>query len=119
MTARSTSLIRLSPSTTLGISQLRPPCACGSAATAGTRAVSHPGWARSASSARRVSSSWLFPSVMATGVAPEDGSLMADIFQLLGARLRHVTHAFSRVDAGNGAFAEPVIEAIGFAVLDP
>jgi hypothetical protein len=43
MTARSTSLIKLSPSKTFGISQLRPCRTPRSARTAATRAVSHPG----------------------------------------------------------------------------
>src|ERR1700743_416026 len=59
MTARSTSLIRLSRSTTLGISQLRPLRTCGSGTSATTRAVSQPGWPRSASSAIAVNSDWL------------------------------------------------------------
>src|SRR5205823_12203555 len=63
MTARSTSLIRLSPRTTLGISQFRPSRMFGSPRTAGTDAVSHPGWLRSASSAICVSSALLFPVV--------------------------------------------------------
>src|SRR6201995_5370324 len=63
MTARSTSLIMLSPSATLGISQLRPPEACGSGASATTRAVSQPGSLRSASSTIAVSSAWLLPTV--------------------------------------------------------
>src|SRR5204862_5832970 len=63
MTARSTSLIRLSPRTTLGISQLRPSRMLGSPRTVGTDAVSHPGWLRSASSAICVSSALLFPAV--------------------------------------------------------
>ena len=72
MTARSTSLIRLSPSTTLGISQLRPLRACGSAASVGTRAVSQPGWLRSASFADRGS---LAPSRL--GEVPEAITLNA------------------------------------------
>jgi len=71
MTARSTSLIRLSPRTTLGISQLRPPPGFESAEDRWTRAVSQPGSLRSASlqapSARPV-----FPIVMPRG-AHADG----------------------------------------------
>src|SRR5207245_3578583 len=63
MMARSTSLIRLSPRTTLGISQFRPSRMFGSLRTVGTDAVSHPGWLRSASSAICVSSALLFPVV--------------------------------------------------------
>ena len=85
MTARSTSLIRLSPRTTLGISQFRPSRMLGSPRTAGTDAVSHPGWARSASSAICVRAPpCSFPS-----------SLVADAFEFFRARFRHAAHAFA------------------------
>src|SRR5271154_525339 len=109
MTARSTSLIRLSPSSTLGISQLRPPLLFDNSASATTRAVSQPGWLRSASFAMAVSSGWLLGVVdikaavtreCGKGVTHAQGhwnhqaSWVPDIFQFAGACLGHAAHAF-------------------------
>jgi hypothetical protein len=38
-------------------------------------------------------------------------SLMAEAFQFLGARFRHVAHAFAGIDAGDGALTHAVIGA--------
>jgi hypothetical protein len=40
-------------------------------------------------------------------------------FEFKRASLRHAAHALADLDAGDGAFAEVVIEAIGIAILDP
>src|SRR6187431_3435623 len=89
MTARSTSLIRLSPSTTLGISQFRPSRMLGSPRTAGTDTVSHPGWLRSACSTSCVSSALFFPVVTA-------GRGLRVVWRVLASRscLRHQPEAF-------------------------
>src|SRR5258705_599096 len=79
----------------------------GSPRTAGTDAVSHPGWLRSASSAICVSSALLFPIV--TGGRGE----------FFGACLRHAAHAFAGIEPRDGALAQAVIKAVGVAVLDP
>src|SRR5258708_39875731 len=49
---------------TLGICQFRPARTSGRPLTPGTRAVSQPGWLRSASSASSVNSAWFFPTVI-------------------------------------------------------
>src|SRR6202011_4739614 len=46
-------------------------------------------------------------------------SLMAEAFQLAGARLGHAAHAFAGIDPGDGALAQAVIQAIGVAVRNP
>ena len=53
----------------------------------------------------------------AAGSQPQ--SLVAEAFQLAGARLGHAAHAFTGVDPGDGAFTKAVIQAIGVAVLNP
>jgi hypothetical protein len=40
-------------------------------------------------------------------------------FEFKRASLRHAAHALAGLDAGDGAFAEIVIAAIGVAILDP
>src|ERR1700682_2578655 len=116
MTARSTSLIRLSPSMTLGISQFRPSRTSGRPERPGTEAVSHPGWLRSASSASRVNSVRFFPILV---IADSQTSLMTEAFQLFCPRFGHAAHAFAGIEPRDGALAETVIQAISVAVLDP
>ena len=51
---------------------------------------------------------------------PANGaSLMAETLELAGAGLGHAAHAFAGIDAGDGALAHAVIQAIGVAILDP
>lgn len=45
--------------------------------------------------------------------------LMTEPLQLAGARFRHAAHAFAGIDPGDGALPQPVIQAIGVAILDP
>ena len=102
MTARSTSLIRLSPRTTLGISQFRPSRIFGRARAPWAReAVSHPGWLRSSSSAICVSSALLCPLF----VTHRQPSLVAEAFEFFGARFRHAAHAFAGIEPRDGALA--------------
>ena len=42
-----------------------------------------------------------------------------DGLQLPGAGLGRAAQAFAGIDAGNGALAHAVVEAVGVAVLDP
>jgi len=49
----------------------------------------------------------------------EPASLMAAVLELAGAGLGQAEHATGGIDPGDGAFAEPVIEAIGIAILHP
>src|SRR5215475_14039485 len=46
-------------------------------------------------------------------------SLMIEAFQLLGPGFRHAAHTFDGIQRGDGAFAHPVIQAIGVTVPDP
>ena len=109
ITARSTSLIRLSPRTTLGISQFRPSRMLGKPAHRG-HATPFRIPAGCEARRRRFASAPLcsFPS-----------SLVAEAFEFFGARFRHAAHAFAGIEPRDGALAHPVIQAIGVAVLDP
>src|SRR5258707_7048651 len=116
MTARSTSVIRLSPSTTWAIDQFRPSRTSGRPERPGTEAVSQPGWPRSASSASRVNSARLFPILV---IADSQPSLMTEAFQLFCPRFGHAAHTFAGIEPRDSALAETVIQAVGVAVLDP
>jgi hypothetical protein len=55
---------------------------------------------------------------MTKGVTPENGSLMAEIFQFAGAGFGRAAHAFVTIDPRNGALIEVIVEAVRVTVLD-